>query len=121
MDISPANKELLLRLMSAASLRAKVIAGNVANQNTPGYKRRDVSFEETLAKELRQGRSMDELGGLRPEVSFDTDSKVRADGNSVDMEAEVNASRENRLLYELYSSIMKGQTRLTEIALRSER
>lgn len=121
MDVSPANADLLLRLMGASILRSKVIAGNAVNQNTPGYERRDVDFEESLAKELKRGRSISDLKDIRPEVSVDLDAKPRADGNSVDMETEVTASRENRLLFELYSSIMRGQTRLTEIALRSER
>ena len=121
MDISPANSKLLLRLMSAATLRSKVIAGNVVNQNAPDYKRRDVDFEQSLAKELNRGRSLEDLEHLRPEVSLDPDAVPRADGNSVDMEAEITASRENRLLFELYSSIMRGQSRLTEIAIRSDR
>ena len=36
---------LLERLIGAASLRQKVLAGNVSNQNTPGYARREVEFE----------------------------------------------------------------------------
>lgn len=121
MDVSPANSDLLLRLLSASSLRARVIAGNVANQETAGYKRREVTFEETLAKQLDQGRSLEDLERVLPDVGVDADAAVRADGNSVDMESETNASRENRLLYELYSSILRGQNRLTEIALRSGR
>jgi len=121
MDVSPANSDMLLRLMGASILRSKVISGNVVNQNTPGYQRRDVEFEESLAKELRQGQGLDALEDIQPEVSIDEDAQVRADGNSVNMEEEVTASRENRLLFELYASIMRGQNRLTEIALRSER
>ena len=121
MDISPANSDLLMRLMSASTLRSKVISGNVVNQNVPGYKRREVDFEESLAKQLQRGRSLDDLERLRPEVAIDKEAVARADGNSVDMEAEITASRENRLLFELYASIMRGQSRLTEIAIRSER
>jgi flagellar basal-body rod protein FlgB len=121
MDVSPANSDLLLRLMGASILRSKVISGNVVNQNTPGYERREVDFEESLAKELRGGHSLDDLENIHPEVSVDSEAKPRADGNSVQMEDEVTASRENRLLFELYASIMRGQNRLTEIALRSER
>ncbi len=37
--------DLLLRLMSASTLRAKVLSENVANQNVPGYKRKIVRTE----------------------------------------------------------------------------
>ena len=120
MNLSPKNAPLLLRLMSAATLRAEVIAANVANQNTPGYLRREVDFEQTLARTLERGRPID-LENLRPEVRIDADAVPRADGNSVDMEAEVTASRENRLLFELYAAILRGQSRLTQIAVRSDR
>ena len=36
--------DLLLRLMSASTLRARVLSDNIANQNVPGYKRRIVRF-----------------------------------------------------------------------------
>ncbi len=121
MDIGPANKDLLLNLLSASALRARVIAGNLANQSTPGYERREVRFEESLAKMLNNGTTGEALTDLRPEVSVDKDAEADAIGNTVDLESEVTASRENRLLYELYASILRGQHRLTEIAVRSER
>ena len=121
MSLAPRTADLSLRLLSAATLRAKVIAGNVANQNTPSYKRREVTFEQQLLRELERGKSLEELSGMRPVITVDKDAVARADGNSVDMESEVTSSRENRLLYELYSSILRGQMRLVETAIRSER
>lgn len=121
MSVSPKNADLVLRLMSAATLRARVIAGNVANQNTPGYQRREVAFEEALSRELDRGSKPGRLAELRPLVRVDPEAQARADGNTVDMEAEVSASRENRLLFELYGAILRGQRRLTEIAVRSDR
>ena len=121
MDTSNVNRDVLLRLLDASALRAKVIAGNIANQNTPGYQRREVTFEETLVKELKRGGSGSSVSRLKPLVTVDADAKPRADGNTVDMESEVSASRENRLLFELYAAILNGQNRLNEIAVRSDR
>ncbi|MDA1267178.1 MAG: flagellar basal body rod protein FlgB [Planctomycetota bacterium] len=121
MDISSANKDLLLHLMTASTMRAKVLAGNVANQNTPGYKRREVAFEDQLAQEIKRGASVQDLVKLDPVVSIDENAEAREDGNTVDMESEVSASRENRVLYELYAAMLRGGSRLTEIAVRSER
>ena len=44
MEIGGQKIELLARLMNASTLRGRIIAGNIANQNTPGYKRREVAF-----------------------------------------------------------------------------
>ena len=55
----PALERLLFdRLLTAAALRSRVIAANVANQNTPDYRRRDVSFEERLVAELQRAKPM---------------------------------------------------------------
>lgn len=42
------------RGMSAASLRHEVISNNIANVNTPNFKRSGVIFEDLLAKELQK-------------------------------------------------------------------
>lgn len=121
MDVSGKNSDLLLRLMDASILRGRVLGGNMANQSTAGYLRREVSFEETLAERLSEGQPLGELKELTPQVSIDKDATVKADGNSVEMEAEVTASRENRLIFELYAAMLRGQSRLSEIAIRSDR
>jgi flagellar basal-body rod protein FlgB len=119
MDVSATNSKLLLNLLSATSLRAKVLANNIANQNVPGYKRQDVKFEDLLTKEL--GRGGDKVQEILPEVVTDLESKARADGNNVDMEVEMTSLRENRLLYELYAGILSGQARLTQAAIHGDR
>ena len=119
MDVSATDSKLLLKLLSATSLRAKVLANNVANQNVPGFKRQEVKFEELLAKEIDRGSQSFER--LEPEVVTDLESKARADGNNVDMEAEMTALRENRLLYELYAGILSGQGRMMQAAIHGDR
>lgn len=109
----------LSKLMSATWMRSRVLAANVANQNTPGYVRRDVRFEEALLKELRGPRP--DVDRLEPEVIEDRDAPRGADGNSVDMEAEVSAARENRLMYELYATISQGRSNLVKMAIREGR
>ena len=47
--------DLLARTLDAASLRHRAIASNVANVNTPDYKRVEVSFEEDLVRSARRG------------------------------------------------------------------
>ena len=119
MKLDSPQSTLLLRLMSAASLRADVLATNLVNQNTPGFRRREVKFEEKLVREL--DRSRPELERVQPEVVEDRDAPDGASGNSVNMVKEVSAMRENRLLYELYANILQGRTRLLELAIRDDR
>ena len=118
MDLGGKQSELLLRLMSASTLRARALAGNISNQNTPGYRRRMVRFEELLARELRNGApNFDRLARVAPTIEIDEETLARPDGNNVTMEIEMNALRENQLLYDLYAAILAGRTRMIDNSL----
>ena len=71
---------LIKMSLDATDLRSKVIANNIANINTPEYKRKYVTFEDTLNNSM----------GNEPkiEVKTDTTSKMREDGNNIDLENE---------------------------------
>ena len=111
-----AETELLLKLMRATSLRAEVIAGNVANQNTPGFVRKTVRFEE----ELRAALESDPVAepSFEPEVVEDLATPPRPDGNNVTLEVELNAMRENRILYEAFSTILGGHFELLRSSIK---
>jgi len=119
MDLSGPNTKLLLQLMSASTLRHRVIGNNLANQNVPGFKRQVVRFEEFVQAELK--RRAPNLSRLKPEIVVDYESPSGADGNSVSMEVEVSALRENRLLFELYASILSGQMAMVNSAIHGDR
>ena len=109
------NVDLLMRLMSASTDRARVIASNIANESTPGYRRQTLQFETLLRDEIESGRT--ELARVEPRVEEDHLTPTRADGNNVTLELELNALRENRILYETYASMLQGRFRLLEAAL----
>jgi flagellar basal-body rod protein FlgB len=94
--------DLLGRVMDAAALRHQVIAQNVANVNTPGYRRRDVVFEDELGKALATpgGTAAD----VTPQVVV-ADGPERVDGNTVDLDREMNALSKNGLLYQAAAQI----------------
>ena len=96
--------DLIVRLLRNADLRAKVIAGNLANQNTPAYIRREVTFEDALRETLEQGG---DTSKVRPEVQLDTSIPARPDGNNVSLEIEMNALRENKILYETFVAMLR--------------
>jgi flagellar basal-body rod protein FlgB len=98
------------RALDASALRQQLIANNLANVNTPGYKRQDVAFESKLAHAL--GESAHGIAGavdrVRPEIVTQSNNTMRADGNNVDMESEnVNAAI-NTLRYEALTEMVGG-------------
>ncbi|MCA8980461.1 MAG: flagellar basal body rod protein FlgB [Planctomycetes bacterium] len=121
MDVSGNNGRLLVNLMSAAARRAEVIANNIANQNTPGFKRSTVEFEDLLARELRSGASGRDLLALAPEEQIDLVSPSNGEGNNVHMELETNAMNQNRLMYETYSAILKTRMELIRASIEESR
>ncbi|HUV67335.1 MAG TPA: flagellar basal body rod protein FlgB [Sedimentisphaerales bacterium] len=98
--------------LRAESLRQKAIANNVANLETPGYRRVDVRFEELLAKCLDSSGKVD-LSKIKPEIYQPQETPVKSNGNDVNYEGEVgrmikNAIRHKtlvRLLSKKYSQM----------------
>lgn len=123
MEFSVSNSELLTKLLSASELRGKVISGNIANANTPGYKRKVVEFEDLLNSAIKSpaGAEGSSLESVRPFVREDRLTPARPDGNNVSLELEMNSMRENRLLYETYASILQGHFNLLDTAIRDGR
>lgn len=105
METSLPGTNILTQVLNAASLRHRVIAQNVANVNTPGYKRLEVAFESDLAKALAASP-----GGtaVRPRV-VEGDGPERVDGNNVDIDAEMNALTKNALLYQAATQIIASR------------
>ncbi|MEM8709422.1 MAG: flagellar basal body rod protein FlgB [Planctomycetota bacterium] len=121
MAIHPEGAGLLMRLMSSATQRRDVLANNIASQNLPGFRRREVVFEEKLQRALEEGTKVADLDEIEPEISTDWESPMRADGNSVNAEEENSLMRENRIRFELYAMILKGQHTLVAQAINSDR
>jgi len=121
MTIKPEGGDLLLRLMSAATMRRDVLANNIASQNMPGYRRRDVTFEEHLRDALGKGANARELAEVQPSVDIDFTREARADGNNVSAEEEASLLRENRLRFELYAMLLEGRTSLISQAINGDR
>ena len=116
---------VLNRAADAAWQRNEAISHNIANVDTPGYKRQDVAFESVLQKALGNNRyeSMDEkvsninLSRLRGRAYVDyANYSYRLDGNNVDIENENVMLAENQLKYQgLISSINQEFTNLQTV------
>lgn len=119
MDVLGSQGQLLLRLLSSAQESARVIAGNISNQNTPGYKRREHNFESLLSDEMQS--SIPDLPSVKPTTTTDEVSPARGDGNNVVLENEVNGMRETVLRYELYAAMLKNRSNLIRSAIHGDR
>jgi flagellar basal-body rod protein FlgB len=105
----------LERALSGSSLRQQAIAQNIANVNTPGYRRQDVDFQSALQAAWDQGSSSVER--VTPSVETDTSSVMRADGSSVDIDTEAAEQAKNGLQYETVSSVMKTRIAILKSAM----
>ena len=73
-----------------------------------------MKFEDLLRERLSEGA---EIEAIEPAVVEDTETTGRPDGNNVNLELELNALRENRLLYETYAAIVEGRGNIKKAAL----
>ena len=101
---------LLEKAIDVGSLRQRVIADNIANINTPGYKKSSVVFESVLKKNLtdkiplygsdrRHFSGANQLEDIRPTVVKENTTSMKADGNNVDIEQEMVKLAVNTLNY----------------------
>jgi flagellar basal-body rod protein FlgB len=114
MDNIQKGHQLLSRLLSATALRERVLAENVANQNVPGFHRRDVKFEDLLRQRVLANSAHEDL---EPIVFVDKQAPVGPDGNSVSLELETSAMRENRLAYELYATMLQSRLAMAQASI----
>jgi flagellar basal-body rod protein FlgB len=89
----------------AENMRQKAIASNIANLQTPGYRRIDVDFEELLAKAMDSGRSV-KLDKIEPQVYQPKQTPVKSNGNDVNLENEVGEMVKNSLRHKAYIRLL---------------
>jgi len=107
---SPTLQSLSLT-MDEAALRQQAISSNIANVNTPGYQRMDVSssFEQAYAdslKNLSEGGSAEDM----PDATITTASvqgPARPDGNTVQLEQEMLGLAQNGARYEFAGQMLQ--------------
>jgi flagellar basal-body rod protein FlgB len=78
----------LERAIGGAAQRHQALAANLANVNTPGYQRVDVDFQSALRGALASGDARSAVEHTTFSAQRDATAVTRADGNSVDADAE---------------------------------
>ena len=114
--LSSPQETVLENALSASALRHKVISNNIANVNTPGYKRADVSFDDILAETMKgpevSRTDQRHFGGrsantFSPYIANDSSTTMRADGNNVDIEIEMDNLAKNNIYYDAVAQTLR--------------
>ena len=101
--------------------RHGVLAGNIANIDTPGYQTKDLSVEdfEARLKEAIEGGGEETTTSIS-EVNESTESLLYHDGSNVSLEHQIAEISKNQSKHNLAISILRHQYALLEVAI-SER
>ena len=105
--------------------RQRLIAGNIANADTPGYKARDFDFASALRAASGQtaageGIAQDVMGsGANPVLRYAIPAQTNLDNNSVDMDRERSAFADNSVKYEATLRFINNSVRTTLDAMKS--
>lgn len=98
----------LERYMDLLSARQKLVASNVANADTPGYKTRDIDFQAEF-------RSL--IGGGTAGVTEVVGLKTKQDGNNVSLDREARLLAENAIRFTVASNLMRTEIRAVRNAI----
>ena len=118
--------DVLQRTMDTSLVRREVISNNIANAETPNFKRSDVSFETELRNALasEQKRSLPakvtdekhmsfnettDYRSVRPRRVLDYLTTSKSNGNNVDIEQEMMMATQNQMMYELMTNSVSFQ------------
>jgi len=108
------------KLLDATHLRHEALSNNLANVETPGFRRRDLP--ENFSVELRRAVDRDDfrrIKQLHPRSVEDRNAKpVRIDGNTVQLDEELLAMNRNALNYEYLSNSVGGTLKELTLAIK---
>jgi flagellar basal-body rod protein FlgB len=115
----------LAKCLEGAAARQHALASNIANIETPGYTRQDVSFHASLRAALRSSGRSDEraqrLRAIRPTRFRDTSQPRRADGNNVDIDHEMSELARNSLEFQAGATALSIKARMLRTAITEGR
>jgi len=99
------NLENYMTMLSASQ---KVVASNIANVDTPGYRAKEVDFSSVLDESMSAAPRVVNASGLRE----------KSDGNNVDLDREARMLAENALRFSVASNLLRSQLQGIKAALQ---
>jgi len=113
------NYVMAKKLLDVTSLRHQALASNLANVDTPGYRRIDLdkTFETQLTRLVAE-KQTGKLLNLKPVISEDTSKRPESpDGNNVQLDSELLAVNRNALEYEFLTQMVSGSIKQLKVAI----
>ena len=101
----------LERYHDLLSARQKLTASNIANADTPGYKTKDVDFQNELASAIGSSPAAVEVSGLQ----------TKNDGNNVNVDREARNLSENAIRFAIATNLLQTQMRAVRSAIQEGR
>lgn len=114
------NYQLARKLLDASVLRQEAVATNIANAETPGFRRLDVApdFALQLRARMSEGNFSESAATLRPQLVQDpTARSVRPDGNTVELERELMTMNKNAVEHEFLGEIITNNLKQLKMAI----
>ncbi|MBO9668935.1 MAG: flagellar basal body rod protein FlgB [Sphingobium sp.] len=110
------------KALQLRSQRLELIASNIANASTPGYKARDIDFDTALAQATKSqnGTSGAVADALKESMGYRVPIQPSSDGNTVEMSTEQTLFAENAVKYRTTLSFLEGRLNTIQRALRGE-
>ncbi len=102
----------LERYMDLVSFRQKLVAGNIANADTPGYTTKDINF---------QAEYQSAMEGSDANVVEMTQLPAKTDGNNVSLDRESRLLAENALRFSVASSLARDTLQTVRMAIQGGR
>lgn len=116
--------------MNGSSMRHEVLINNIANANTPNFKRNDVSFQSALEgainpqlplKTTKSKHINIATSTTEPLIIQDQETSLRSDGNNVDIDIELASMAENNLYFNSLVNFLSSQLSLLRQAISEGR
>jgi len=115
---------LLEKQLDGFALRNKAIASNIANIETPNYKRLDVSFEKELSNAVSAAEGSVDLSSkveqVEPEIEIDPTSMYANGANNVDIDQEMSELAKNQLQFSLASKLMGATFQMIDKSINGD-
>jgi len=109
---------LLESALRGTGLRNKAIANNIANIQTPGYRRQEVAFCHLLERALEEGKSA--VADVEPLLFAPRNTPTDSTGNDVDLDSEFGDLMENGAMHKTYLRLMTKMYKQMDMAIRGE-
>jgi flagellar basal-body rod protein FlgB len=106
------------KALALRSQRLGLLASNIANASTPGFKARDIDFAAALSAAEMPGRKVS--AAVQAATKFRVPMQASLDGNTVELNTEQTKFAENAVAYQTTLSFLNGRIETLKRSLRGE-